>query len=114
MRDLKLIGSVLNEAVTLGANSINGPQFSVDDPSALEAEARRMAMTDAISKAEDYAGAAGISLGPIQQITEQGSFQPRPEAIMMSRKSADSAMVPVEAGEVSYSATVAVEWALQQ
>nr|WP_306267901.1 SIMPL domain-containing protein [Pararhizobium sp. IMCC3301] len=114
VRDLKLIGSVLNEAVTLGANSISGPQFSVDDPSALEAEARRMAMADAIAKAEDYAGAAGISLGAIRQITEQGSFQPRPEAIMMSRKSADSAMVPVEAGEVSYSATVAVEWALQQ
>lgn len=114
VRDLKLIGSVLNEAVTLGANSISGPRFTVDDASALEAEARRKAMAAAIAKAGDYAGAAGISLGPIRQISEQGGFQPRPEAMMMSRNQADTAAaVPVEAGEISYSATVSVEWALQ-
>jgi len=114
IRDLKLIGNVLNEAVTLGANSISGPRFAVDEPAALEAEARRMAMTAALSKAQDYADAAGIALGPIQMISEQGGFQPRPEAMMMSRSAADSSPVPVEAGEVSYSATVSVEWALKQ
>lgn len=114
VRDLKLIGNVLNEAVTLGANSISGPNFSVDDPATLQAEARQMAMKAAMAKARDYAEAAGIELGLVQQISEQGGFQPRPEAMMMSRSSADSAAVPVEAGEVSYSATVAVIWALKQ
>lgn len=114
IRDLKLIGNVLNEAVTLGANSISGPRFAVDDPAALEAEARRMAMKAALAKARDYADAAGIELGAIQMISEQGGFQPHPEAMMMARSASDSAPVPVEAGEVSYSATVSVEWALKQ
>lgn len=113
IRDLKLIGSVLNEAVSLGANSINGPRFDVEDPSALQAEARKKAMEMAIAKAQDYASAAGITLGPITQINEQGSFQPQPE-MMMARSSMAADSVPVEAGSVSYNATVSVEWSISQ
>lgn len=114
IRDLKLIGSVLNEAVTLGANSINGPRFDVENPAALQAEARKMAMEMAIVKAQDYASAAGITLGAITQISEQGSFQPQPEMMMMARSSSPANAVPVEAGSVSYNATVSVEWSIAQ
>ncbi|MEP0519944.1 MAG: SIMPL domain-containing protein [Hyphomicrobiales bacterium] len=114
IRDLKLIGNVLNEAVTLGANSINGPRFDVEDPSALQAEARKKAMEAAIAKAQDYASAAGVTLGPILQISEQGGFQPQPEMMMMARSSMAADVVPVEAGSVSYNATVSVEWSISQ
>lgn len=114
IRDLKLIGSVLNEAVTLGANSINGPRFDVEDPAALQAEARKKAMEMAIVKAQDYASAAGITLGAITQITEQGGFQPQSEMMMMARSSMAADAVPVEAGSVSYNATVSVEWSISQ
>lgn len=114
IRDLKLIGNVLNEAVTLGANSINGPRFDVEDPAALQAEARKKAMEKAIEKAQDYASAAGITLGAIIKITEQGGFQPQAEMMMIARSSMAADSVPVEAGSVSYNATVSVEWSISQ
>src|SRR5690606_21510231 len=43
VRDLPSLGTVLDRAVTVGANTINGGAFSVADPSRLYDEARRQA-----------------------------------------------------------------------
>jgi len=112
VRALDSLGSVLDKAVTVGANTINGVSFSVADPSALYNDARRAAFADARSKAELYATVAGAELGEIRTITEsQGYGQPQP---MMMRQVADmaSAPVPVQAGELSFSISVQVSWEL--
>ncbi|HEY0033615.1 MAG TPA: SIMPL domain-containing protein, partial [Devosia sp.] len=58
VRDLPALGSILDKAVTVGANTINGVTFSVADPSEIYNEARRAALTDAREKAELYAATA--------------------------------------------------------
>src|SRR6478735_10642875 len=66
VRELATLGSVLDKAVTVGANTINGVSFSVADPSKLYDEARKAAFADAKSKAELYAEVAGETLGDIR------------------------------------------------
>ena len=113
IRDLAILGQVLDRSVTVGANTINGISFSVDDPSALYDEARRGAFADARAKATLYAGEAGVGLGPVMSISEQQGYAP-PQPYMM-RRAADmavSAPVPVEAGELSFSIDVQVIWTL--
>jgi len=110
VRELASLGSVLDKAVTVGANTINGVSFSVADPSDLYDQARKLAFADARKKAELYAEVAGERLGDIDNITEsQGYSQPQP---YMMRAVADSAgaPVPVESGELSFQINVAVTW----
>ena len=70
IRDLTRVGALLDQVVTLGANSISGPTFTVDDPTALQDKARSAAIADALRKGKLYAGAAGIALGSIFRIDE--------------------------------------------
>lgn len=113
VRDLASLGSVLDKAVNVGANTINGISFSVADPSKLYDEARKEAFADAKEKADLYAGVAGEKLGTIRNITEaQGFSNPEP---MMMKASADSAgAVPIATGELSFQINVQVTWDLAQ
>jgi len=63
LRDVSRLGELLQVAVDAGANNIQGVSFSVDDPSAAEDQAREQAMTDARTRAEMLATAAGATLG---------------------------------------------------
>lgn len=112
VRELAKLGSVLDKAVTVGANTINGVSFSVADPSKLYDEARKAAFADAKAKAQLYAEVAGEELGDIRNINEsQGMSQP-PQPYMMKTVAQDAAgaSVPIEGGELSYSINVQVTW----
>jgi uncharacterized protein len=111
VRDLETLGAILDKAVTVGANTINGVTFSVADPSDLYDDARRAAFANAREKGELYAAAADSSLGELVSISESQSFnQPPPMPMYAMRAEADAAAVPVEAGELSFSINVTVQW----
>lgn len=107
VRDLPALGEVLDKVVGLGANTFSGLSFGLQTPEPKQDEARRAAVLDAMRKAQLYAEAAGVNLGPVLSITEAGGATPRP----MMMEAARSA-VPVAAGEVSLSASVTVVFAL--
>jgi uncharacterized protein YggE len=112
IRDLRRVGAILDQVVTLGANSVSGPSFTVADPAPLEDQARRAAMRDALRKGELYAEAAGVALGPIFRIEESYSRPPQPlQGAMLRMEAADSA-VPIEGGELLFEAQVSVSWRL--
>jgi uncharacterized protein YggE len=99
--------------VTVGANTINGIAFSVEDPSALYDEARKAAFADARHKADLYAAAAGNSLGDIRSISEsQGGPQPQPYLMKSMAMDAAAAPVPVQGGELTFAIDVQVSWDL--
>lgn len=115
VRALDTLGAVLDQAVTVGANTINGVTFSVADPSDLYDQARKAAFADATHKAELYAEAAGATLSTIRSISESQGFAP-PQPYMMREAAMDmaSALVPVETGEMAFAITVNVTWELGQ
>lgn len=113
LRDLEVLGTILDKSVDVGANTINGISFSVADPSELLDEARKSAFDNARAKAEIYADAAGSSLEEIVSISEtQGQDQPQPYPMYARAEMAASAPVPVEAGELTFTINVTVEWDL--
>jgi uncharacterized protein len=115
VRKLDSLGQVIDQAVTVGANTINGVTFAVADPSTLYDAARKAAFADARKKAELYIGEAGVELGDIIAISEAQSYG-QPQPMMMRSQVADmaSAPVPVEVGELTFAINVTVSWALDQ
>ena len=112
IRDLAQVGAILDQVVTLGANSVSGPTFTVTEPAPLEDQARQLAVRDALRKANLYAGAAGIQLGPIHRI-EEGSMQPpQPLQGQMMRMEAADSSVPIESGELEFRAQVSISWTI--
>jgi uncharacterized protein YggE len=116
LRDVAKIGSVLDQAVTLGVNSDGGIQFTNDDPAQAMSQARSDAMKDAMARATTLAQAAGVALGAITEITENFHIaQPMPITRgKMMLDSAAASPVPVEAGENAYSVTVQAVFAIKQ
>lgn len=70
VRDFEQIGNVLAKSSELGANSVNGPQFTIDDPEVYKAQAREEAIAKAKEKARVLADQVGISLGRIVSFSE--------------------------------------------
>jgi uncharacterized protein YggE len=113
VRVLKMLGVILDQAVSIGSNQINGIAFSVEDAASLEDNARKLAMTNAKHKAELYASAGNTKLGKVLVISED--FITRPPRPMFGRAamSAKAAPVPIEPGEHRVEARVHVSWELK-
>lgn len=107
--DVGKLGVALDALVSAGANQMNGIAYQIKDNAALLAQARADAVADARTRAETYAKAAGVALGPVATISEGGNDGPRP----MYRVAAMAAPVPVAAGELSVTADVSVTWDLR-
>lgn len=111
VRDLDQLGAILDRAVSVGANTVNGISFSVADTTALYDEARAKAFADARRKAELYARTAGVELESLHSIRESvsGGYPPQPYMMREAAMSAD-ASVPVAAGELTFTINVTVSW----
>lgn len=112
VRNLDDLGGVLDKAVNVGANTINGVSFSVADPTELYNEARKKAFADARDKAELYATAANATIGELESISESQNVNSPIPMPMFARAEAQAADVPVEAGEMTFEIGVNVQWEL--
>jgi len=70
IRQLDAVGTILDAAIEAGVNNIYGVEFALDDPSAVESEARAAAITDAQKKAAELAKLTGLSLGQVVSVSE--------------------------------------------
>ncbi|MDE1468384.1 SIMPL domain-containing protein [Aurantiacibacter sp. D1-12] len=70
-RNLEEYGSLVDALVAAGANTVNGPRFTLEDSESVEREARDLAIANARREAEEYAAAAGLRVYRIMMI-EQG------------------------------------------
>lgn len=114
IRKLDQAGTLLDQVVQAGANSVTGVNFSVDNPQTLLEQARKQAMQDAQAHAAQLAGAGGASVGQVLVITENVGSQPVP---FLAREAAapaaaGGAPVPVQPGEQSFTVDVQVTFGL--
>jgi uncharacterized protein YggE len=70
VRDVEKAGEVLDGVVAAGANQVWGVSFTVSDDQKWQSEARKKAMADARSRAEELAGLAGVELGDVLSVSE--------------------------------------------
>jgi uncharacterized protein YggE len=70
VRSINSVASVVDGAVAAGATTVSGISFRLDDPKAVQAQARQLAMNDARTKADALASAAGVSVKGVATIAE--------------------------------------------
>lgn len=113
VRRLAEMGRIIDTLIEAGANQVNGPSFTVDEPSAALDEARAEAVANARRRAEIYARAAGMRVGRILAISEGGGYYPLQQAFGESRMAAAPAPPPpIAPGELTLGVSVSVQFEL--
>jgi uncharacterized protein YggE len=113
LRKLESLGGLLDKVVSAGSNTINGISFQIDNPDALLDGARQDAVKDARHKAELYAAAANVKLGPVLSIGEGLSAQPPIPMEMKMMRSDAAGAPPIAQGEQTVGVDVTVVWTIE-
>ena len=110
VRKLDSLGAVLDQVVSSGSNQINGVAFQVSKPEAATDEARKLAVADALHKAQIYTAASGVTLGQIISLSEGGGYQPPGPMFKTMRAEAMAADVPIAQGEQVIAVDANITW----
>ncbi|HEV7687105.1 MAG TPA: SIMPL domain-containing protein [Acidimicrobiia bacterium] len=120
LHDIASAGGLIDAAAGAVGDAVRVQSigFSIDDDSALKAEARTQAVHLAQLQAEQMAKAAGVKLGGIRLISEvpENSSVPVYDRYAGAPKAAagSAAQAPVEPGQQELSLTVDVVWDIAQ
>lgn len=82
------IGGLLSGVVQNGANSVSQLSFEVDDPTAVQGQARAQAIEKAKAKAQSMALAGGFSLGRLLSLEEGYSPEPYYDRVSLAAPTA--------------------------
>ncbi|MDO8674186.1 MAG: SIMPL domain-containing protein [Dehalococcoidia bacterium] len=107
VRDLKKVAAVLDGAVAMGGNTLNGVTFGVQDDGEIRLAALAKAAENARPKAEAMAKALGVRITGVESIIEQGISAPAPrDTVRMAATTSDA--TPVMPGQLSFVGSVRV------
>lgn len=117
LRDLSGSDRLLRAVATAGGDAlrIHSVSLQIADVAMLAVQARHAAFTHARLQAEQYAQLARARLGEVLEVHDGAGPRPSDGArgsVRQSRALGVAFSVPVEAGELSEQATVAVSWEL--
>lgn len=112
VRELNSLGEILAAVVQDGANTINGINFRLEDPSKAVAEARQKAITEAENQAQAIAAAAGVALGEIISISINDSGAPTPRTSVAMEQAAGSS-VPISGGTLTVQVTANLTYGIR-
>ena len=116
VRDLTKTDQVIDVATTSGANQVGSLYFDIDDMAPVKAEARKLAFDKAKEKAQQMAGAAGVSLGRVVTFSEgfTGGYPMVQYATNYASRdmmvSAESAAPAIESGSKDVTVNVSVTY----
>jgi uncharacterized protein YggE len=114
IRQLGQAGTLLDQVVQSGANSVYGISFGMENPEALLDQARKSAIENAKARATQLAGASGLTIGDVLVISENIGAQPIPMTMAARAEgAADGQAAPVQPGEQSFSVDVQVTFGLK-
>lgn len=112
--DIARAGAVLDSIVDAGANEMRGIRFIREDSQGTQDQALSDAVADATHRAGVMAEAAGLELGRVMRIGEPQSRVIAPEPMQMRAMAASGQAdsIPVEGGEIAFTAAVEVAFSL--
>lgn len=85
VRNLDNVGSIVTALGSAGVSNISGPDFTIDNPEAVQAQARSLAIADARNQAGTLAHDLGVSIVRVVSYSENGNNYPGP--VMMAADS---------------------------
>lgn len=110
-RDLTSLGTLLDKAVSAGANSIWGVSFFVADQTAAAKQARELAVQDAKEQAAQIAAAAGGTVGSILAISTSSGVPGYP---YYGGQGAGGGGTPIQFGTTTVTASVTITFVFTQ
>jgi uncharacterized protein len=118
VRDINEVGRLIDVAATAAGDdiAIGGVSFFVADTEAWMGAARSNAITNARKRAGEYAAAAGVSVGAVQEISEasiNSPIQPMFRAATTDQFSSGGSPTPVESGTQDLTVSVTVVYELE-
>lgn len=115
IRNLDSTGQVIDDATTAGGNNavVQGVTFTIDDPTTLQEQARKMAVDKAKSQAQQLADAAGVKLGNLVSLSESGGLVPYARGGATLDAAQAPSTTPIESGQVEVNITVNMQYALK-
>ena len=118
VRVLDQVGAVLDAAIEAGANTIHGVRFALDEPTALESEARAKAIDHALAKARELADLNDVKVGQILSVSEVvgsggGLYDSNFSRMEASAGYGGGGAGPVSPGELELSLRLQVVYAIQ-
>lgn len=109
--DIAKIGSIIDTALSAGANQIMGIQFKKQDELQLKCLALQNAAKEATAKAEAIAAALGKRLTKVVKITETGVSVHSPEYQQRYLlKTGDAPTTPILAGSIQVNGSVSITY----
>jgi len=114
VRDLESVGNLLDAAVEAGANRVYGVNFTVEDWSEAEFEARELAVADARERAEHLAELVDVEVGEVISISEVigAGVVPTPMAVM-ERAVGLGGGAPIVPGQQEVTTRIQVTFAIE-
>jgi uncharacterized protein len=121
VRKLGEMGKIIDTLISEGANQVDGPNFTLDEPREALDEARREAVAVGRQRAELYAQATGMRVARLLSVSEGGGYYPIQQAIVVtgSRIGYGGAPpppppspAPVSPGELSLGVNVSMQFEL--
>lgn len=115
VRNLDILGQMLDVTVRAGANSINGINFDVSQESKDKAvaDARKLAVDSARAQAQALADAAGVTLGSLQTMSAYTTGQPVQIYEAKGGFAMDASQVPISAGQINIRVDVNAAYLIQ-
>lgn len=112
VRDIENIGQVLAGAIEAGANNVNSIRFAIEDRTALEDQARALALQNARGRADHIAGELQVNIvAPVrvEAFGDSGVFPVADAAMGMG----GGGGVPIETGTLTVNVTVNVTYSFE-
>ena len=112
--DIKIVGKVIDAALSHGANKVDSLQFGLRDKKNFQLEAIQLATRDARAKAEIVARELGRSIIGVRNVSVNSASISAPRYHKMAMLSADAAEenfeTPIESGNLSCTASVNIDF----
>jgi uncharacterized protein YggE len=109
IRDIEIVGEVLDAVVGAGANQVYGVQFTVADDEAWQSKARAAAVANAKERATELAELNGMELGDVLTISEVIGAGSMP-VVAYERAAMGGGIAP---GELQLSTQVQITFAIE-
>jgi uncharacterized protein len=117
-KDQKVTNEILDSIAKIENIRINGVNYDLADKEKVYAEARKMALEKARTKADEMARAAGVTITGVASISESGNNYPVPmyaqnyRTMDMASPEAKST-TEISLGQVEYTASVSVSYEIR-
>jgi uncharacterized protein YggE len=114
-RDLKRTGAILDALVAEGANTISGPNLTIDKPESALDEARAKAIANGRARAELYARALGMQVVRLLSVSESGGYAVPPPMpmVMMAQERGAAADTKIDPGTQQLQVSISMSFELR-